>query len=733
MKKLVHILFFTIISFTQSKAQFCHTPENLTNRDYVSAFISNGSNYGISSYNFFNATIKVKVFFHIIRTSNGSEGRSENLLNDLINNANTAFLPAKIQLVKVGFDFIDNDIYANNYSHTYQFNNLININSHTDAIDIYLLTDRSAMQGGLASNIPGKSLVIPWATTMSNGVVNNVLTHELGHCFNLFHTHQGTTSRHFGGLGCAELVNGSNSKTCGDYVEDTPADPYGILNYNSTTLSFDNPACNNGNCGVNSTFVYNYTNYNSSNILDQNGQSYTPNFSNIMSYGDPSCLSMFTNGQINRMRAALLTNETCLFTTVVDRINGENTLGENLTVNNSQSVFFPTKTYSIIGQGVASTYGNWTISNGITLVEGSLNNSSSISVKGNGGYTNGTITLSLQGNCGTTTFIKQITIDPSANNQNSCTINSPKPVGVWAGFEIELHQMGPYRVLVTKQVEGGITKYFPRGKDFWNLVSRYNNTDYMYDCINVSTSSYNGLSTPAEINFIPAGYSVGYQPDGARYFTEGDPNDPCNLAVAKVIGHQSGIPVEIRQFEGWKLLVTTQFENGITKYFPRGRNFWNWEGFTRYANTEQYYNCINVDESCWSGLCSPSQLIESIPFGYSVGYQPDGARYIYANQYSGSRLSFEQFTGLSEDGKTTISPNPAITKFNVSFRLVKSEQVRFNLYDQMGRNIQTKDYLGQEGSNIVDFDLTNMFSGSYILSIQTSQKMETFKIIKGSE
>jgi hypothetical protein len=53
----------------------------------------------------------------------------------------------------------------------------------------------------------------------------SVLSHEMGHCLGLYHTHHGTVTEEGDSFQCPELVNGSNSSTCGDYIADTPADP----------------------------------------------------------------------------------------------------------------------------------------------------------------------------------------------------------------------------------------------------------------------------------------------------------------------------------------------------------------------------------------------------------------------------------------------------------------------------------------------------------------------------
>ena len=95
-----------------------------------------------------------------------------------------------------------------------------------------------------------------------------VLAHELGHFFGLFHTHETFNGR--------ELVNGSNCEIAGDLLCDTPADPnLGFYGLNGCT--FDR------------------------NIVDANGDLYTPNPANIMSYAPSRCTNRFTPGQIDRM------------------------------------------------------------------------------------------------------------------------------------------------------------------------------------------------------------------------------------------------------------------------------------------------------------------------------------------------------------------------------------------------------------------------------------------------
>jgi hypothetical protein len=96
------------------------------------------------------------------------------------------------------------------------------------------------------------------------------LTHELGHYFGLFHTFE----RAKNGI---EFVDGSNCLTTGDLICDTPADPSGT-------------AATDGFCDLKTPDT------------DPNGDYYTPNACNIMSYYNNPCNDIhFTTGQYDRM------------------------------------------------------------------------------------------------------------------------------------------------------------------------------------------------------------------------------------------------------------------------------------------------------------------------------------------------------------------------------------------------------------------------------------------------
>lgn len=286
-----------------------------------------------------STSICVNVKYHIVRESNGTGGFNISNLNNVTNRLNEAFNEHKIYFNNIGYEIINNSTYYNidDPQGVYtEFNALVQINNAPNAINIYLVNNAEAY-AGRANGILSQALVIEnyFATTP-------VISHEVGHCFNLYHTHRGTWQCERSSSTCIE-VDGVNNSTCGDKVADTPADP-GLLAFDSTCSNPVNYLVD-GNC----------------NYIGGNG--YNPDTNNIMSYAPSYCLQHFTAGQNTRIRQAFesysVLQQVVSSSCAVPELNGSST------VCNSNT------TYTLQNGGSSVT---WQVSSNLQIV--SSNNTS---------------------------------------------------------------------------------------------------------------------------------------------------------------------------------------------------------------------------------------------------------------------------------------------------------------------------------------------------------------------
>ncbi|SFN72892.1 Por secretion system C-terminal sorting domain-containing protein [Bizionia echini] len=267
-------LFFQLPLFSQDKnCGTIETPESLrffqNNKQQLleieETFLNN------PQFRASNPITSVPVKAHIIRTSSGTGGLTTTELNDAITTMNAFYANANLEFfICDGINYIDNDTY-------YDFQDdqegiLTATHSVSGLINIYFANTVTKVSTGsslcgYAYYPGGDDTILMVNSCATNG---STLAHEMGHFFNLRHTHGGTPN---------ELVNGSNCTTEGDYICDTPADP---------TLSYSN---------VNSSCNYTGTD------VDANGDFYMPQTNNIMSYSRKECRDLFTPQQYARMYA----------------------------------------------------------------------------------------------------------------------------------------------------------------------------------------------------------------------------------------------------------------------------------------------------------------------------------------------------------------------------------------------------------------------------------------------
>ena len=283
MKRLsVTFAFLLLFVFKLLAQDLCGTPA-ITNLDNLRKLESSQKRSTNSNY-------ILMVYFHRISRSSGTGGINVFDVYGAYDRLNNDFNEHGIYFTWDGeIDYINDDIYF--YCNPDTCETIFYKNNHTDGVDIYLFpafpdnhsyTYIGRGHGvGMHSEfyIIGNNYYNPYCKT-------STISHEMGHVLNLWHTHHGTviegdsTDIGYDANQCEELVDGSNSGSCGDYVEDTPADP----NLNGKV---------NGNC------VYTGTG------TDSNNQAYNPDVDLIMSYAPISCRTRFSTKQSERMRDAI--------------------------------------------------------------------------------------------------------------------------------------------------------------------------------------------------------------------------------------------------------------------------------------------------------------------------------------------------------------------------------------------------------------------------------------------
>jgi len=227
----------------------------------------------------------LKLYVHVIRKSDGTGGQSVSGVYQALSYLDASYNPHNIYFKwNHQIDYIDDT-----YKYEHPSGAVFDINNHSDGLDIYLFDDNAELiigTGGGSAN-EQKTAVFVTGYFLDNNTVaiplakSHVLSHEVGHVLFLWHTHHGTGENTNDPSECPELVNGSNSNTCGDYISDTPADP-------NMSYDVDLGTCNWLGSGV-----------------DANGDLYDPEEHNIMSYTQPKCMEYFSPKQSVRMKNAM--------------------------------------------------------------------------------------------------------------------------------------------------------------------------------------------------------------------------------------------------------------------------------------------------------------------------------------------------------------------------------------------------------------------------------------------
>ncbi len=229
----------------------------------------------------------VPVKIHIVRRSNGTGGLAlANALADIAQ-ANNLYSAVNFNFYQCGtVNYINSNTYFNGITYSTSASStehqMANAHKVSDALNVFYCpntspsTSWSSFPSYLGTN--GKDWIIMKNTHSNN---SSTFSHEVGHWFDLYHTHQGS-----------ENVTRNSSSSCyncptaGDLLCDTPAD-------RGTSFT--------SSCGYSGT---------ATNSCD--GLAYAPIPTNIMSYASKPCRTNFTAGQINRMQLSYDNDRTAI-------------------------------------------------------------------------------------------------------------------------------------------------------------------------------------------------------------------------------------------------------------------------------------------------------------------------------------------------------------------------------------------------------------------------------------
>lgn len=276
-------------------------------------------------------TVPIQV--HVVRTSSGTGGitvsdltAAFNIVNNYYANANMYFKYCNaINYINSNtyYDFDASDEAALRAAH-----NVSNV------INIYFF---NSITSGSGSSLCGYAYFAggPDFIAMANSCATNgsTLSHEIGHYFNLYHTHETSTGQ--------EYVNGSNCSTTGDLLCDTPADP--VL----------------GTSNVNTSCQYTGT------AVDPLGTPYNPDPTNIMSYSRKTCRNFFSPQQYARMSFTNINSRAYLSCSTSGGGGGGLINGCAAATQYPASTLTPTTSWQVTTQSYAGEYQVYSVTAGI--------------------------------------------------------------------------------------------------------------------------------------------------------------------------------------------------------------------------------------------------------------------------------------------------------------------------------------------------------------------------------
>lgn len=227
------------------------------------------------------------VVVHIVRDSSGNADITETQIKSVLNSVNAIFTPIGAKFTACEFRYIDNFQY--NYlifqdDVSKKKNELTPVYRLQHRINMFFVEEPDMIEKKTCGYAEFKGIAEHGNIVIKKSCAGAfTIAHELGHFFGLNHTFEGNTATYI-----PQLAFDENCETTGDGFCDTPADPYV---FGDDVSLYVDAGC---------TYI--------GSKVDERGNSYAPDVTNLMSYYTSCRILTFTLQQYAYMATYYNTN-----------------------------------------------------------------------------------------------------------------------------------------------------------------------------------------------------------------------------------------------------------------------------------------------------------------------------------------------------------------------------------------------------------------------------------------
>lgn len=695
-----------------------------------------------------NVTNCLPVKVHIVRETGGTGGLGLGDLAIAFANLNYVYYEADMEFFVCGdINYIDDsDFYNFDESPGDDDDEATFVTPHevTDAINVFFMnsitiynssTMTSFNAAGYAyfpfNNVQSNRIFM--INSVANNAPNSTFSHELGHYFSLYHTHEGTENGNTNANAERVVRTGANANCSsnGDELCDTDADP----RYSSGDFDLNN-------CSYTGT------------ATDNLGVTYTPTtaINNIMSYYPDDCGGVFTAGQYTRIgsgltdrqghtaygygcSAASITAASGMTATVngnqIDLSwtdNASNELGYIIerSTTSSSAGFLPV-IYGGVADNVTSFSDTESISSNTTYwyrvrpVNSACDNYSNVAT-----VTTSIIycTPSYSNPCtGSNSILDDFSMNGDGgsneiNNQNSnCSSTS------YDNFTNLIATVTPsstYSFTACRNLSN--TRYIEVWVD-WNQDGDFADGDeQMINSTQSLSPCYTGSIT------VPASASSGNTTMRIIIANGSAPSDPCGAygfgeAEDYTLAVSASLPIELISFDAG------QRDESV---------FLNWQTATETNNDfftiERSSDGIQFEEIAF--VEGAGNSTSSIAYDYLDLAPLEGINYYRLKQtdfdkkFSYSEIKVVEFKSGKEVNLQVI-PNPVSkNEFNIIYHSAYQGDTQFRILDMTGKILKEEKRNVEAGKNNLNMGISNLNAGIYFLQTQQRSNHQMIRFVK---